>query len=191
MHHLRGPGPARIPHSLSILARCAPSGSSGPRRKSLQHESCKSQQPTGKFLLATVVSKLCSQPSLRDGSFCGPQSAGFPPPSVPEDIPVPQAKEFAAEQPPQKEGRGRGPENISYTSPARLLPSCLILHRVPSSSISGRALICVLTASGLRIFALCPEPYPSWGRLHPRMRKGGNHSFYRSFRYTSVHLFAP
>jgi hypothetical protein len=52
--------------------------SSRPRRESLLHQSCESEKPAGKFLLATVGSALGSQLSLRDGSFCGPQSASFP-----------------------------------------------------------------------------------------------------------------
>jgi hypothetical protein len=66
-----------------------------------------------------------------------PKAPVFPPPSVPEDIPVPQATAFSAEHPPQREARGRGPRAyqllIARTPPAILADS--------SSSVASPILI--------------------------------------------------
>ena len=83
---------------------------------------------------------------------------------------------------------GEAPVPTSSSSPARLLPSCLVLHphsRVPSSSILGRALICVLTASGLRTFALVPQAISSLGTTLPSCAKR-REPF--SLQFTQVHV---
>ena len=61
----------------------------------------------------------------------------FPPPAVPEDIPVPQATAFATEQPPQRERRGRGPrayQLLIARAPPAIMPDV-------SSSLASPILI--------------------------------------------------
>jgi hypothetical protein len=61
----------------------------------------------------------------------------FPPPAVPEDIPVPQATAFAAEQLPQRESRGRGPrayQLLIARAPSAILPDA-------SSSLASPILV--------------------------------------------------
>jgi hypothetical protein len=61
----------------------------------------------------------------------------FPPPSLPEDIPVAQAPEFAAKQQPQRESRGRGPrayQLLIARAPPAILPDS-------SSSVASPILI--------------------------------------------------